>query len=1328
MGKYWKKWLGLLGILCMVILLPNRIVYANNPYVTYSPDGEAFTVMDGETDVEWYEKGTEVSTGISGGIRECRVGEHIYTKYVGKEIPVEKWVVNWSEAKCIHKDYPAGDMFFGVRFQKNNCMKNYFSGWIAYCADCKETVATNNIYMSREAARSMKSLDLSKAYYYKCPHCDNLEQGIYFNQHACKGISINRYFVRYHANFGNGYMEKSTHIVNNETIYEGQEVTPQTTLNLNTYTRKGYVFAGWNTKRDGSGTSFKDGAKILNLSMEQNDNVILYAQWKKCESVLEIDPAGGSYKKDSGITQIKGEYAETYVIDMASLEAPKGYTVHFDTQGGKTIADRVGKQIFVEWSCSVPFQGELKDGTYHFSGADGSVDRIRASYGTEAILLPEAVREGFSFGGWFADAECTVPVGEAGDRYIPKGETTLYAAWVNLLLTAEDNYTANQGKGAVDLNWVQKDAVDKVYQVFQKTEDSEWELIDETQGKYQEFEVIKNMDYTGNEGNYIVPYTGFYVLTLNGAQGGNYGKHQGGKGGCVQAVCYLERGEKLTYQIGGQNGYSGGGAGKTYANGGGFSKVTSQKQGVLLVAGGGGGAADNGDGYPGGSEAQLILGESGESGEAGGGGGYYGGASGEKILHEHVNSCLHKHIGVSTTYGGCYTKAAICGSTDICKQEARRTFYYGNVAEDGSHIFCVRCGSDYCPGHLDIYYNYNCRVCGANGMGDIKVCTAVTAYEPNCGLGESYNCGMAGGQLLSAEPGYGGSNYVNIEACMDYRQEAGVKQGNGSFSIASKQVNLMEDNLLTGVAATDVSAPEMINAASVVKTAIGAEEIRIAFEKPQDNGTAYYHMVESYNKATNEKLCTSNQTKNILTSGVTGYYYVLDNHAETKVNKKHTHYAEEGEIPFLTVPVSAELKYLHVAATDRAGNIGKPIHIPISSQELIYWPLITEKIVLEEGSHIYPAAARDTYYVKADGSTPVKLNLEGLLCGTARMGYQINQADFQVNNLSNASQIGVLSVIVPNREKVEAGVYSYPMSRLQKKQENLLGLQDASYTVAKRFNMCKSLGVEQKLTLPNSLDGQLFKITPRVAAVGEKDTIWSLEEADQKNGVYLLADGRGPEIRGLEELENWDISEMEDEESRTLDIYATDTGSGLAEFYVEIRNMDNGMVVRHTDYARTGKLSIEISLMQEIYQGEFSVQVYAKDFVGNESSAQSSMSQVALSAYVQRVLEPHTPVFKKGESGVLYVETLGYVEKVVVSFPTAFTEADASLNRTFLYGTPVYMQAEEIPFVVPFSVPEGELTIKVTAYKNGTQLETEPKLVTIKVKGSILDELHTRLR
>lgn len=54
-----------------------------------------------------------------------------------------------------------------------------------------------------------------------------------------------------------------------------QVATTQTALTTNTYTRwGGYSFTGWNTKSDGSGTSYSNGADYAFTS-----NIVLYAQW-----------------------------------------------------------------------------------------------------------------------------------------------------------------------------------------------------------------------------------------------------------------------------------------------------------------------------------------------------------------------------------------------------------------------------------------------------------------------------------------------------------------------------------------------------------------------------------------------------------------------------------------------------------------------------------------------------------------------------------------------------------------------------------------------------------------------------------------------------------------------------------------------------------------------------------------------------------------------------------------------------------------------------------------------------------------------------------------
>ena len=51
-------------------------------------------------------------------------------------------------------------------------------------------------------------------------------------------------------------------------------------LDKNEFSKSGSTFAGWNTKADGSGTSYKDCESVSMLSSKDGGTVRLYAQWK----------------------------------------------------------------------------------------------------------------------------------------------------------------------------------------------------------------------------------------------------------------------------------------------------------------------------------------------------------------------------------------------------------------------------------------------------------------------------------------------------------------------------------------------------------------------------------------------------------------------------------------------------------------------------------------------------------------------------------------------------------------------------------------------------------------------------------------------------------------------------------------------------------------------------------------------------------------------------------------------------------------------------------------------------------------------------------------
>ncbi|MBQ6696746.1 MAG: InlB B-repeat-containing protein [Lachnospiraceae bacterium] len=1331
MGK--RKWIaGWLLLLSFLLLwsvgyISAEAVYEGIPNVKLSPDRNAFTTHAGDTDTKWYNQGYEVNTGVKSTSKEPEVWEHFYQTERMDVVPIGKWVVMHASARCIHKDYPAGNFYYGDTFGRKRCNTPYYSGWFAYCADCGEKLLHRYFYMSEETAKKLTYMDMSKGYYYKCPHCDNLEQGFESQAHVCKAVSANRYYVRYHANFGNGYMEKSVHMVNNATLYEGREVTPQTKLNLNTYTRKGYEFAGWNTKMDGTGTNYEDGAEIYNLSLTNNANIILYAQWKRSTSLLEIDPAGGTYEGKSGITRITGEYGDTYELKIETVIPPNGATVYFDTRGGEKIQSITGTKSLLEWSCRQPFAGKLEGTQYSFWAANGKVDCITAVYQENPIILPKAQKKDSTFAGWYADAECTEPIGGEGSLYTPQKDVTLYACWVELKLQAEDNYTANAGKGAVDLTWQQMDNQAKTYQVYQKEEGGVWKQIHAAQERADTYTVSNCIRFTGASGTYTIPYTGFYQLTLTGAQGGNYQSYLGGKGGLAGGCFFFRQGESFTYEIGGQNGCFGGGTGSLYGNGGGYSSVHSESGKLLLLAGGGGGATNEGNGYGGGTATQVCNQRNGENGEAGGGGGYYGGIAGAVQVHSHTEECRHVHTGVPTAYGGCYTVRTVCGASDFAKTQVASSFYYGNVDDNGNHIFCVRCNSDDCVGHYDTYWAYLCRQCRTFFYYPLEKCTSNNYYALGCGREEDYVCGMAEGEILRVQPAYGGSNYVNKELAVNYREVAAVQEGNGILQIQSQQIGLLDSNFLNGVTATDKQAPEIIAEATVVKTSVGMDEVRISFEKPQDRGTVYYHMVKSFSK-TGDWLCTSNQTGNTLVSGVVGYRYCIDTLPQTVIQEKHTLLSDTSERPFLTIRCAETIQYLHVAAVDKAGNIGDTLHIPLSTQDKIYWPVITEQLEIADGANLYPAKEPKTYYVRADGNTPICLTLGGVLCGTARKDYQINQATFRVQNFAENTQMGSLSILVPNREVVLPGMHTYTSRQLQKRQEGRLGLEDAAYTMAKRYSDCKEIQVIQKFLIPPDYHGQLFQIIPQVAADTPEECVFSREGDDMEHSIYLIADAKGPVLGNTEQLLDLEIIEYEDGEVIGIDVTATDSGSGLAEFYIEILNLDNGTVMRLEDDSLSGKIHLEITAQELVFNGEFSIMVYAADRVGNETVLSNSVLGIGLEASIERILGEPFLIFQRGESGLLHIETIGYIERLDITFPEAFVKEDSSLKQSIVYKNPDFRRKEEVPFVIPFTVPDGEMQVLVKAYKAGTELEKKPVLLSIKVEGSILDELHTRLR
>ena len=93
----------------------------------------------------------------------------------------------------------------------------------------------------------------------------------------------NLYTISYNANGGSNAPGDQSKIENKSI-----------SLSSSKPTRTGYTFVNWNTKKDGSGTTYKAGA-----SYNGNANLTLYAQWRINKVYIKLDANGGSVRSST---------------------------------------------------------------------------------------------------------------------------------------------------------------------------------------------------------------------------------------------------------------------------------------------------------------------------------------------------------------------------------------------------------------------------------------------------------------------------------------------------------------------------------------------------------------------------------------------------------------------------------------------------------------------------------------------------------------------------------------------------------------------------------------------------------------------------------------------------------------------------------------------------------------------------------------------------------------------------------------------------------------------------------------------------------------------
>ena len=217
-----------------------------------------------------------------------------------------------------------------------------------------------------------------------------------------------------------------------------QKVLSNTRVNLleNTFERANYKFIGWNTERDGSGTSYEDCAEVENLSEEFESSFKLYAQWQKETFVIRYHSNYSEIDTFVDVTVNKGDSVlipsaeDLNIVNPDSSKKfkawmnnrinvsykPGSYNVNFGPNNG--IVD-----LYAYWVNSFNI-------TFDANGGEGSMESMSIEENVSNNLTPcSFTREFYEFLGWSTDPDASIPDYQDKASITLNSNITLYAIW-----------------------------------------------------------------------------------------------------------------------------------------------------------------------------------------------------------------------------------------------------------------------------------------------------------------------------------------------------------------------------------------------------------------------------------------------------------------------------------------------------------------------------------------------------------------------------------------------------------------------------------------------------------------------------------------------------------------------------------------------------------------------------------------------------------------------------------------------------------------------------------------------------------------------------------
>ena len=200
--------------------------------------------------------------------------------------------------------------------------------------------------------------------------------------------------------------------------------------------KPGYTFGGYYDRQNGTGTQYYDIKGSAYGVYDRTENIILYAKWTPNQYTVTLDAMGGT---DGGT------FTAEYDAEMPAITKPtrKGYTFlgYFTQQNGGgekyynadgTSAKRYDKtdglMLYATWSA------KSYTVTFDMQGGSGGTASAEATYDSKMPSVTPPERIGYTFGGYFENAngggtQYYYADGKAVKPYDINAACTLYAKW-----------------------------------------------------------------------------------------------------------------------------------------------------------------------------------------------------------------------------------------------------------------------------------------------------------------------------------------------------------------------------------------------------------------------------------------------------------------------------------------------------------------------------------------------------------------------------------------------------------------------------------------------------------------------------------------------------------------------------------------------------------------------------------------------------------------------------------------------------------------------------------------------------------------------------------